>query len=73
MRKVQVPLTRYASPEFLRDLRDRVEQCYFSGDRDWSCIEAIFNIDIKRMEEREPRPPAPARVRSQFTGRRVGR
>ena len=57
MRKIQVPLTRYAHPEFLRDLRDRVEACYFSGDRDWSCIEAIFNIDIKKMEEREPKTP----------------
>jgi hypothetical protein len=58
MRKIQVPLTRYAHPEYLRDLCNRIEACYFSDDRDWSCIEAIFKADLKRMEEREPRPPA---------------
>jgi hypothetical protein len=58
MRKIQVPLTRYAHPEYLRELCNRIEACYFSDDRDWSCIEAIFKADVKRMEEREPRPPA---------------
>jgi hypothetical protein len=57
-RKITVPLKRYAHPDYLRDLCNRVEQCYFSHDRDWSCIEAIFNLDIKAMEQREPRPPA---------------
>lgn len=63
MRKIQVPLTRYAHPEYLRELRDRIEACYFSDDRDWSCIEAVFNIDIKRMEEREPKAPAAAETK----------
>ena len=60
MRKISVPLTRYAHPEYLRDLCNRIEACYFSADRDWSCIEAIFNADIKRMKEREPKAPAAA-------------
>jgi hypothetical protein len=60
MRKIQVPLTRYAHPEYLRDLCNRIEACYFSDDRDWSCIEAIFRADVKRMEKREPKAPAPS-------------
>jgi hypothetical protein len=60
-RKIQVPLKRYAHPEYLRDLCNRIEACYFSPDRDWSCIEAIFAADIKAMEQREPKvaPPVP--------------
>jgi hypothetical protein len=58
VRKVQVPLKRYASPEYLRELCLNVEKCYFSEDRDWRCIEAIFDVEIKKMEAREPRPPA---------------
>lgn len=58
-RKIAVPLKRYAHPDHLRNLRDRIEACYFSHDRDWSCIEDIFNADIKAMEQREPKvPPA---------------
>lgn len=61
MRKIQVPLKRYAAPEYLRDLCNRIERCYFSHDRDWSCIEAIFLADIKAMEAREPKAlPTPA-------------
>jgi hypothetical protein len=61
MRKIQIPLSRYAHPEYLRELCNRVEQCYFSHDRDWSCIQAVFDVEIKAMLEREPRPPAEAR------------
>jgi hypothetical protein len=60
MRKIQVPLKRYAAPEYLRELCLNVEKCYFSEDRDWRCIEAIFDVEIKKMQEREPRPPAAA-------------
>jgi hypothetical protein len=59
-RKIAVPLKRYAHPEYLRDLCNRIEQCYFSADRDWSCIEAIFNADIKKMGQRAPKAAAAA-------------
>jgi hypothetical protein len=63
MRKIQVPLNRYAHPEYLRDLCNRVERCYFSEDRDWRCIETIFNQSIKAMEAREPKPAPAAMAR----------
>lgn len=70
-RKITVPLKRYAHPDYLRDLCNRIEKCYFSEDRDWRCIEDIFNAEIKAMEQREPKPAAVAPPeRSQFTGRR---
>lgn len=55
MRKIQVPLKRYASPEYLRELCNRVESVYFSKDRDWRHIEAVFKFAIREMEQREPR------------------
>jgi hypothetical protein len=57
-RKIAVPLKRYAHPEYLRDLCNRIERCYFSEDRDWRCIEDIFKADIKAMEQRTPKPAA---------------
>lgn len=64
-RKIAVPLKRYAHPEYLRDLCNRIERCYFSEDRDWRCIEDIFKADIKAMEQRTPKPAAaePAKER----------
>jgi hypothetical protein len=55
-RKIIVPQKRYAHPDYLRELCNRIERCYFSEDRDWSCIEAIFKTDIKAMEQRAPKP-----------------
>ena len=54
-RKIAVPLKRYAHPDYLRGLCSRIEACYFSHDRDWSCLEAIFNAEIKAMEQRAPK------------------
>jgi hypothetical protein len=61
-RLIVVPQKRYAHPDYLRQLSNRIEQCYFSPDRDWRCIEDIFRAEIKAMEQRTPKPvPAAAK------------